>query len=414
MGRTVELIILAWGRYEEMDCLIQFCSDSYQKRLRLLVQSRSERYEDTLEIYKKMFIAHYQNVMKKCKDGKCSNSDTCSLVYKTLKKIEINQIENFFDGLRSAYLKWIDADSISAIQGFEELLKKYRIIDNCNAQNIAGIYFKGREEKDVLTAWDMFHIPFNKRYLIRNQRYSLTGQPLMYIGSSVIDIAEELDVDDIDKLKVSAIQLPEDIKLYDLRNNIYEELNLLEGEFILGNADASFQNVFLFKLILASACSFQKRQELKQYNFCEEYVLPQILAQIVKNHDYDGIIYYSTKAYEKVDAESDELSYKENIALFTKTATDHVYDRQLFDKLNISVPIDKSRTEKVFIKDIQDVHSEIGKTMQQEKIAKADKLVSSFKRIYDKMKIDGVEYAETEFGQLHMYHLFAVLNQILM
>lgn len=161
-------------------------------------------------------------------------------------------------------------------------------------------------------------------------------------------------------------------------------------------------------------CSFQKRQELKQYNFCEEYVLPQILAQIVKNHDYDGIIYYSTKAYEKVDAESDELSYKENIALFTKTATDHVYDRQLFDKLNISVPIDKSRTEKVFIKDIQDVHSEIGKTMQQEKIAKADKLVSSFKRIYDKMKIDGVEYAETEFGQLHMYHLFAVLNQILM
>ena len=47
----------------------------------------------------------------------------------------------------------------------------------------------------------MFHIPFNKRYLIGNQRYSLTGQPMLYIGSSVIDVAKEIDVKDINNLK---------------------------------------------------------------------------------------------------------------------------------------------------------------------------------------------------------------------
>lgn len=260
----------------------------------------------------------------------------------------------------------------------------------------------------------MFHIPFNKRYLINNQRYSLTGQPLIYIGSSIIDVMEELDVEKVEELKISAVQIHEGIKLYDLRNNIYEELNKVQTQMMLGVTENTFKETFLYRVILASVCSFQKRQELKNYSFCEEYVLPQILAQIVKNNEYEGIIYYSTKRYDKLKLETKDLSYKENIALFTMTNADHVYDRDLFNRLKISVPIDKSKIEKISFKDIEEAKKEIGKTKSLEKISQAETMISSFKRIYEKLEIDGKNYCDTEAGQLHMYHLFATLNQILM
>lgn len=396
-----------------MDCLIEFCSDSYQKRLRLLAQARSERYEETIENYKKMFIAHYEHVMKGCKDGKCKNSETCEYVYKTLKRIKIKQIEEFFEGLKNVYLQWINADCISSIQHFEKLLNKNKLLKDNVAFDVSSIYFKGRVSQEVLTSWDMFHIPFNKRYLISNQRYSLTGQPLIYIGSSILDVVEELEIKNIDELKVSVIQVPQEIKLYDLRNNIYEELNILQTELMLGKTDHRFGISFLYQMILASVCSFQKKQELRGYSFCEEYVLPQILAQIVKNNEYEGIVYYSTKRYDDIKVETNDLSYKENIALFTQNNAAHVYDRVLYDKLNISVPIDKKKIEKISVKDIEDVKNEIGKTRQQEKIVKAEKLVSSFNRVYGGLKVNDEEYIDTDMGQLHMYHLFAVLNQVL-
>ncbi len=41
-----------------MDCLVKFCSDNYQNRLRLLAQARSERYEEAIDIYIKNFLLH--------------------------------------------------------------------------------------------------------------------------------------------------------------------------------------------------------------------------------------------------------------------------------------------------------------------------------------------------------------------
>lgn len=397
-----------------MDCLIEFCSDFYQKRLRFLAQAQSERYEDTLENYKKMFMAHYQNVMKKCTNGKCPNFETCGYIYKELKKITMKKVEEFFDGLVEIYLCWIDANCIEAIHNFQRLLNLYKLLENSNELEISDIYFKGRVASEVLTCWDMFHIPFNKRYLINNQRYSLTGQPLMYVGSSVLDVAAELENENLSQLKISAIQLPKNIKLYDLRNNIYEQLNNLQAELMLKTTGYSFCATFLYRLILSSICSFQKRQELKGYSFCEEYVLPQILAQIVKNSKFDGIIYYSTKRYDNVAVATDVLSYKENIALFTKADSKHVYDRDLYNKLKISPPIDVNKIEKISTRDIDDVKNEIGKTADQKKIVQAEMLISSFNRVYGELKVGEESYIDTGMGQLHMYHLFAVLNQIMM
>lgn len=60
---------------------------------------------------------------------------------------------------------------------------------------------------------------------------------MLYIGSSVIDVATEIDVKDINNLKVSVVRLPDNnFKIYDLRCSIldvYTEIsfnNMTESE----------------------------------------------------------------------------------------------------------------------------------------------------------------------------------------
>lgn len=408
-----------------MNCFIEFLSDNYQKKLRLLAQGRSERYEKTIDTYKEMFIVHWKNAICKCENYKCRYRESCEYLESIYKNINENQIRDFFDTLKSIYLMWIDAKSSEAIDSYKDLLQKYKLLNFETYSNENNIYFKGRQSNQVLTTWDMFHIPFNKRYLINNQRYSLTGQPIIYLGKSIIDIAEELEIDDITKFKVSTIQLKDNMRLYDLRNNLYDDIIDIDFNLFLGIECETHKEENFFRIILSSVSSFQKKQELKGFTFCEEYVLPQLLAQIIKNSNYDGIIYYSTKKFEKLTFEKKKLGYtlddilyedceyKENLALFTDINTEHVYDKSLYDIIDISVPIDILKIENITIDELKQLQNDILDTNNQEKVSKADIIVSAYTRVYNKMELSGEEYSITNFGQLHLYHLYGILNKIL-
>lgn len=413
---------------KQMNCFIEFLTDYYQNKLRLLAQGRSDRYENALETYKDMFLAHWKIVQYQCeKINDCPYKEECNYIKNIYKEIEEKEIEVFFDTLREVYLLWIDTKSIEAITKYEEVLEKYRLLNFRMEQNQDNIYFKGRISDQVLTKWDMFHIPFNKRYLISNQRYSLTGQPIIYLGKSVIDIVEELEVQDLSKLKVSSIQLASDMMLYDLRNNLSDDVTNISFDLFFERKGTVLRRENFFKIILSSVCSFRKKQELKGFSFCEEYVLPQLLAQVIKNKGYDGIVYYSTKKFTQLTFSNEEINrefklrnileqdyeYKENVALFTKIDVDRVYDKVLFDKIDISVPIDIFKIEELEFKDLERFRDNILKIEKQEKVTKSDKIVSTYNRLYNQMKIEGIKYSNTQIGKLHLYHLYSKLNEIL-
>ena len=194
-----------------MDCIKDFLDDSYQAKLRKFAQGLSERHEDTIDSYRKLFITHYNYVKygnEKCKE--CSLLKSCKQIRNKISDIEEKDIEDFFNCVKEIYLKWINSNPVDAINAFEDLLNKHNLLGYEKELSKEQIYFKARNSDKVLTRWDMFHIPFNKRYLIGNQRYSLTGQPMLYIGSSVIDVATEIDVKDINNLKVSVVRLPDE------------------------------------------------------------------------------------------------------------------------------------------------------------------------------------------------------------
>ena len=340
------------------------------------------------------------------------------IICQKIQNIEEPKIEHFFDELKLIYLEWIDAKTIQSIQRFMNLLKEFNLLSFEKEIKEFDIFFKARSSNQVLTRWDMFHIPFNKRYLIGNQRFSLTGQPMLYVGSSVLDVAEEIGIDKIADMKISYVQLPQKgLKIFDLRNNLAEEYDNLLFSLLIETETTVFNETYFFKMILASVCSFQKRQDLKGYTFCEEYVLPQILAQILKEQKFDGIAYYSTKRYNEIKYNTSNdfeiMDYKENIAIFTSLNEDHVYDKELFDKITISVPVDIKKIENVTINDLEEIIKEIGQSKGQEKIVVAEKLFFHFKRIYEKINISNESYFESEYGRLHMYEIYSVLNNIL-
>ena len=405
-----------------MGCFIQFLENSHHRELRLLEHRRSEKYEDTVEQYKKLFLTQLKHVKTECSGKGCKYSEACQLIKKAVYAQKEEQVEEFFEDVKNIYLLWIDSRAQDAFDKLRQLLEKHQI-DLFHAKiSSADIFFKGRVSEEYLTRWDMFHIPFNKRHLIGNQRYSLTGQPIVYMGKSVADIVEELGVKKLENFKVSTIQLPNDVKIFDLRNSILEDLMEIDFDWLLGIRE-HFEVRNFYKLLLSSVCSFVRRQDSAKYSFCEEYVIPQLLAQVLKNKGYDGILYQSTKRFQGIELKNQArkgfefnymLDYAENVALFTKINREHVYDQKLFHRIDISVPVTKDMIDEVSFGDLERIQKEITKNNKgQDKVTIADKIVSVYARVYGNMRFHGKDYAESDVGKIHLYHLFEVLHQIL-
>lgn len=416
-----------------MDCLVNFLSDIYQKRLRRMSQSQANNYEEALDIYKTIFVSQLRCASehsKDCEKCKLKCQKECQKLSELINSVEDEKINNFFKEIKEIYILWIDAKWSESLDKFTKLMQKYKILDGIEAEDINNsILYRGRVSESILTKWDMYHIPFNKRYLVTNQRYSLTGQPMIYLGRSIIDIIEELEInsENLKNLKVSTYKMKKDIKVYDLRNNIYKEItetSLDEQQAVYLSSSKTFDECRFFRNLLSSVCSFEKRKEYKGFSFCEEYVIPQILAQTLKREKFDGIAYYSTKKFDKIrfdendDIEKDKYKlkksmYKENIALFTNFTQDHVYDKSLYDNLEISVPIDINTIEKLDISQLDFIHKEIEKLENQVMITESTKINFEFKREFDKCYIEGEKYYDTLIGKLHIYHIYIILNKIM-
>lgn len=338
-------------------CLICFLKEQFQYELRNISKIRSDRFEHTLYKYKNSFIREFNESLNIVCDEHKDNENNIKII-NILKEIDINRIDFFFRELIDIYILWINAELFTAIERFENLLKDYNILDEYEDVDDL-ILFRGRRSKTFISHWDMFHIPFNKRFHIGNQRYSLVGQPLLYLGTSPYCVYRELESNE--DLRISSFRFKDnyEMKIFNnsnlfyryIKNNddessisltdrmIVDNINELEGEDIIKK---------FFLLILASVCSFQRREELKNTSFCEEYVLPQILAQVLKNNKFDGIMYTSTKSYyDKVVVGNEFLTnliYK-NICLFTNYDKNnvedvtYVYDKKLYEKFILSAPI---------------------------------------------------------------------------
>ncbi len=166
---------------------------------------------------------------------------------------------------------------------------------------------------DLYETREMFHIPFEKRNLASNQRYSISGYPCLYLGSSAYGCWEELHRPNLDLSNIVYIENIEPIRLINLS---IPRLDLRT----IGEHD-------IYNIVLSLVCSLK----VNNYDapFKPEYIIPQnVLNCLVTRNDnpnapyFDGIQYTSS-------------IYKSNRCIFQ--------NRQLFE--NFVLPIKQSKKE---------------------------------------------------------------------
>lgn len=195
-------------------------------------------------------------------------------------------------------------------------------------------FFRARTQngKSKYTYKDMFHIPFDKRGIIKTQRYSFPGYPCLYVGESTYACWEELHRVDFDLCMYSRIENQKDIALLNMQIPLKEKY------------DSDIKAVLLLTpLLLASMVIVKNYDDV----FKPEYIIPQLLTEWLISHNDKketkkigeviyGIRYTSSLKTDEFEFPSWTLN---NIALFPiDTLTNKKYCPKLSEIFEITSP----------------------------------------------------------------------------
>jgi hypothetical protein len=171
---------------------------------------------------------------------------------------------------------------------------------------------------------EMFHVPFDKRYLVSSQRYSIPGYPALYLAGSLFTSWCEMDkplLTDIYFAKFRFKKFP--IHFLDLSlatsmgaNNMWELYSLFA----------------MYPLIIT--CMVEQKHP--KSSFKPEYLMPQMMMKIVRKFPnmLSGIVYISNKAPIAIDSRS--LSNRNFVLCVNHTINRSGYDPDLASKMQMT------------------------------------------------------------------------------
>ena len=141
----------------------------------------------------------------------------------------------------------------------------------------------------------MFHIPFELRHKVQDNRFSIHGIPSVYLGQSIYDCYMELGCPSLDTFWVSLFTFTQD------KNNVLSanhinliDLTLAQHDFHIlwasvkkddesyyAALDRLIDDILLWPLIMACAvpCKYPKAP------FQQEYIIPQILYELCSEYN---------------------------------------------------------------------------------------------------------------------------------
>lgn len=183
----------------------------------------------------------------------------------------------------------------AALNGMKGLLTRPKAFPKCEYSRDSGLLFRIRgAEKDKYQIYgrkDMFHMPFNLRNIVDNQRYNINGFPCLYLGASIYGCWEETRRPDLERMNVVAYR--------------YKKAKPLR--FICLDYPKTLQDVSDVKsVVLFLLCSHYVKKDDNKYKF--QYVFPELLllalinlrneGKKTKEWQYDGIAYLSTRFFQ--------------------------------------------------------------------------------------------------------------------
>jgi hypothetical protein len=442
--------------------IFTFLSDQFQHELKQRAETGTDRFEVVMSNYKKIFwtefaalspISTCAELNPKIEHLAAANRQNLQSWLECLQQTITTAkpgLQTFFDDLIDIYSTYIGGNITSASEKFDLLLTNNNLYDS--AVDFAGHYpitFRGRTNPPPYTGCNPFirilaciksckkvtipsadyfyHIPFNRLHYIKNYRFSITGQPIIYLGASIPTVLFELrsDLSNFKNIELSAwgTKPGKRLKMYDISNFFYDLINLViipifdDGVGITCNDTHVTPNITTFvtdfkKFVISQFCTFKKK-DIDGQVFIEQYVLPQLLTQQIRNHksiEYDGFIFPSTQYSDRVSALNNEIYYglfKNNIALFTHYSTADAYDQNLISNFEV-IPIDKtlSMTATDFITESEKIKpADASKVMIKVKL-------QGLKRYYEKMRLNSVILTEINSIQMQFVSMIEFLKKL--
>lgn len=215
---------------------------------------------------------------------------------KLFTKEELKLIKKIRDKLNDCWINYLYGRVNTASSQMQNLLNlnigSMSYLDLLKGKKgLPKLLYRGRINKAPFSSIEAYyHIPFNKRYLIKNQRYSLSGIPCLYFASSIEGMYAELGQKK--EVHYSIAHPSKSLAVFDLSIGFEQ---LLKQQRIQRKQLLQF----LYTLPLKYACSIQA-EDNQFSDFKTNYIVPQLMTAALynKNTDYDGICYASIKGKE--------------------------------------------------------------------------------------------------------------------
>lgn len=189
----------------------------------------------------------------------------------------------------------------------------------------SGCFYRIRKDKINTAKGDgeLFHIPFEKRYLVSTQRYSIPGYPALYLGGDFFTSWCELDRPLLEGLSYAKFRFKEKIKLLDLG--------------LPDNPTPTLGDKYSFCAMYPILMSCMVRVKHQSAAFKPEYLIPQLMLKLVRDYGayLQGIAYMSNKIPQKCDFYSKE-SRNLVICVYNNTVCKSGYDKDLASKMQMT------------------------------------------------------------------------------
>lgn len=384
-----------------------------------------ERFENKLKKYKENFISsiHQMDSLSNCNcyskynhDGMISWTDS---FLNALKGHEDNVIEAF-DSIISVYKDFIVKSQKIATDRLWSYVKNQSLLNQIEGPiQFTRLLFrarlKGRFDESEIREY--FHIPFSKRHLVGNQRFSVGGQPMLYFGSSVLTITKELERK-VDELAIAAF-LPSysvyyNSKIFSLTNHIGDCIeNSLPGIFSAGSkisyddeyASPNHRTISsdIHTAVLMHLCTFPA--ELKG-SFVPEYAIPQMLTTALLENVYTGLKFPSTKVYTDLYGHHRFSSHHMNYGIFVPYDKINDTNEDLLNTFSVFT-LDGSESFNLTTKDILEKKDKIIEVNKKSTNNNNDYIIpiSNMGLQIEYMKesqISGTKYYDTDIGKLEL------------
>lgn len=263
----------------------------------------------------------------------------------TIKDVKVST-----EGIINAIHKYLLGDITGACITFNGVVEKSERAIKCISEYYGKYafrtYYRARlcseKSKKFDKKEDFFHIPFEFRHLVKNQRYSVSGFPCMYLGATPYTCYEELGRPKPEDMYFSKVEIPENYNLitigllpYELQEHLCDQDDTENEEVIIS---------YLKMIPIIMACSVKVDASKKEGAFKEEYIIPQLITQwlITSGRNFDGILYFSTAT-----CTHSRLNYRlyQNLVLPVKEIGYSGYCKKLLKEIKLTFPISASGIE---------------------------------------------------------------------